>query len=51
MASRLSPADLAVAKTTVENWRPRSTDPLANEVPPRSGDRTADSGTGFANRS
>ncbi|MBZ6078611.1 SEL1-like repeat protein [Microvirga puerhi] len=51
MASRLSPADLATAKTMVEKWRPRSTDPLANEVPSRGGDRTADSGADLANKS
>lgn len=41
IASRLTAAELNAARTLVEGWRPRPTDPLANDVPPRLGDRTA----------
>jgi localization factor PodJL len=33
VTSRLSPADLSSAKALLEHWRPRSLDPVANEVP------------------
>ncbi|MCB8822748.1 tetratricopeptide repeat protein [Microvirga rosea] len=51
LAQRLSATDLAAARATVESWRPRMTDPLANDVPARAGDRTADRGAEAASRS
>ncbi|QFU15555.1 SEL1-like repeat protein [Microvirga thermotolerans] len=41
VAARLSPEELAAARAAVEAWRPRPSDPLANDVPPRTAERTA----------
>lgn len=51
IASRLTAAELNAAKASLEGWRPRQTDPLANDVPPRPGDRTAAIGAPADDRS
>jgi localization factor PodJL len=33
LAGRLSAADLMAARASVEQWRPRSVDPVANQAP------------------
>jgi localization factor PodJL len=41
LAARLSPADLKNAKAAVDQWRPRSVDPVANEPPAATPEWTA----------
>jgi localization factor PodJL len=41
IVERLSPSELAAATTSLEQWRPRTVDPVANEIPPQGKGRTA----------
>jgi len=50
IAARLTSAELAAAKAAVEEWRPRPSDPLANDVPRRPAERTATLGAGSDGR-